>query len=128
MGSSSSSSRSRRLASNSNQGSPNTQTLPTLTLFLPLQVHGSWLGFLQSSHWKSDSASFGLKVVLSNPSNKGNYERVEIETNEINTFSGSGENKSKEEESSASVGMEIVLPMHSNKENYERDKTNESNT
>lgn len=74
------------------------------------------------------SASFGLKVVLSNPSNKGNYERVEIETNEINTFSGSGENKSKEEEASASVGMEIVLPTHSNKENYERDKTNESNT
>ena len=30
------------------------QTLPTLTLFLPLQVHGSWLFFLQSFHWKSD--------------------------------------------------------------------------
>ena len=45
---------SRRSASNSNQGSPNTQTLPTITLFLPLQVHGSWLGVIQSSRWKSD--------------------------------------------------------------------------
>ena len=48
----------KRLASiNSNQCSPNTQTLPTLTLFLPLQVHGSWLVFLQSSHWKSDTTT-----------------------------------------------------------------------
>ena len=31
-----------------------TQTLPTLTLFIPLQVHGSWLVFVQSSQWKSD--------------------------------------------------------------------------
>ena len=47
----------KRSASNSNQGSPNTQTHPTLTLFLPLQVHGSWLGLLQSSHWKSGAAN-----------------------------------------------------------------------
>ena len=46
----------KRLASNSNQGSPNTQTVPSLTLFLPLQVHGSWLGFLQSLYWKSDTS------------------------------------------------------------------------
>ena len=45
------------MASNSNQGSPNTQTLPTLTLFLPLQVHGLWLVLLQSSHWKSDNTT-----------------------------------------------------------------------
>ena len=50
---SSSSSSRKRSASNSNQSSSNTQTLPTLTLFLPLHVHGSWLFFLQSSHWKS---------------------------------------------------------------------------
>ena len=31
-----------------NQGLPNTHTLPTLTLFLPLQVHGSWLGFCRA--------------------------------------------------------------------------------
>ena len=37
-----------QLESNSNQGSPNTQTLPTLTLFLPLQVHGSWLFFCRA--------------------------------------------------------------------------------
>ena len=29
----------------SNQGSPNTQTLPTLILFLPIQMHGSWCEF-----------------------------------------------------------------------------------
>ena len=37
------------------------------------------------------SASIGLKVVLSNPSNKGNYERVE--TNKSNKYSSSGENE-----------------------------------
>ena len=41
------------------------------------------------------SVSVGLKVVLSSPSNKENYERVE--TNESNKFSSSGENKSEED-------------------------------
>ena len=54
-------------ASNSYQVLPNKQRLPTLTLFLPLQVHGLWLGFFAElslkvgyetmevllSHWKS---------------------------------------------------------------------------
>ena len=46
---------SKRSASNSNQGPPNTQTLPTLTLFLPLST-GAWfmVGFFAELHWKSD--------------------------------------------------------------------------
>ena len=43
-------------------------------------------------------ASAGMKAVLSNPLNKEIHEQ--IETNESNTFSSSGENKSEEEEAS----------------------------
>ena len=45
------------------------------------------------------SAPVGMKTVLSNPSNDANDEfHKRIETNESNTFSSSGENKSEEEE------------------------------
>ena len=72
------------------------------------------------------SASVGMKDVLSNPSNKEIYER--IETNESNKFSSSGENKSEEEEeASASVGMKSLLPNPPNKEIHERIETNGSN-
>ena len=71
------------------------------------------------------SASIGLKVVLSNPSNKGNYKRVE--TNENNKISSSGENKSEEEEASASFDMEVVVSNSPDEEIYERNETNESN-
>ena len=53
------------------------------------------------------SALVGMKTVLPNPLNKGIHER--IETNESNTFSSSGENKSEGEEASASVGMKTAL-------------------
>ena len=69
------------------------------------------------------SASVGMKTVLSNPSNKEIYEQ--IETNESNKFSSSGENKSEEEE--ASVDMKFVLSNPPNKEIHERIETNESN-
>ena len=71
------------------------------------------------------SASVDMETVLSNPSNKEIYER--IETSEINKFSSSEENKCEEEEASASVGMKSVLPNPTNKEIHEQIETNESN-
>ena len=71
------------------------------------------------------SALIGLKVVLSNPSNKGNYKRVE--TNESNKISSSGENKSKEEEASASFDMGVVVSNSPDEEIYEQNETNKSN-
>ena len=66
-----------------------------------------------------------MKTVLSNLPNKEIYEQ--IETNESNKFSSSGENKSEEEEASASVGMKSVLPNSPNKEIHEQIEANESN-
>ena len=72
------------------------------------------------------SVSVGMKTVLSNPSNKEIYER--IETNESNKlFSSNGENNSEEEEASVSVSMKSVLPNPPNKEIHERIETTKSN-
>ena len=66
-----------------------------------------------------------MKTVLSNTWNKEIHEK--IETNENNTFSSSGQNKSEGEEASASVGMKTVLSDPLNKEIHEQIETNESN-
>ena len=63
------------------------------------------------------SALFGLKVVLSNPLSKENYERVE--TNQSNKFSSGGENKSEEEEALASFDMGVVVSSFPGEEIYE---------
>ena len=66
-----------------------------------------------------------MKTVLSNTWNKEIHEK--IETNENNTFSSSGQNKSEGEEASALVGMKTVLSDPLNKEIHEQIETNESN-
>ena len=67
-----------------------------------------------------------MKTVLSNPSNKEIYQR--IERKESNTLSSSGENKrEEEEEASALVGMKSALPDPRNKEINKRIETNENN-
>ena len=66
-----------------------------------------------------------MKTVLSSPSNKEVYER--IETNKSNKFSSRGENNSEKEEPSVSVSMKFALPNSPNKEIHEQIETNKSN-